>query len=74
MGKFGVLVPNIGDVKDNTKVQLTQQEQCLIDAIIKLYNERQLYDYYCTEGLKRAEEFSMSNIVKEWERIIEEKK
>ena len=72
MGKYGILVPNIKKDENALRKKVTDDEKNIIDAIINLYKDEKLYNHYCLVGVKRAEDFSINNIILEWKKIIEE--
>ena len=68
--EYGVLVPVCDGVYYDHFAPLTEQEKLLAKSIIKLYKGKRLRKQYSDKGKERVKDFDISNIVKEWEKLI----
>ncbi len=68
--EYGVLVPVCDGVYYDHFAPLTEQEKLLAKSIIKLYKDKRLRKQYSDKGKERVKDFDISNIVKEWEKLI----
>lgn len=66
-GKYGVLVPVFDGKTDFTESELSREEVLLADSIIKLIEDDNLINKYICNGIKRVENFTLSEIIKKWE-------
>lgn len=65
--KYGVLVPEFNGKINFTDSELSKEEILLANSIIKLIEDDNLTNKYRYNGIKRAENFNMSEIIKKWE-------
>lgn len=68
--EYGILT-SVGDNGHfNAEESLTRDEQQMKKTIVKMLTDEQLHGKYKEAARKRAEEFSMKNIAKDWEKLI----
>lgn len=68
--QYGVIVPNFDIEWIKAKEDFTSSETLLADAIRMLLENEQLRNDYTHKSLQRASEFTIGNIIKEWNNII----
>lgn len=71
-GPYGILLPVISH--NNMKEPLNDHEIKLFNAMKQLINDNQLREKYSILGFKRAQDFDLSQIITEWEEVINESK
>ncbi len=69
--EHGILVPVCSGELYTAKQQLRAEEKMLADAVIKLLSDKSLYAKYKNKSLKRAKDFEVSRIIKQWVELIE---
>ena len=62
-----MLVPEFIGKINFTDSELSKEEILLANSIIKLIEDDNLTNKYIYNGIKRAENFNMSEIIKKWE-------
>ena len=70
MAEYGIIVPECSGNKWNTE-PLEEKEQILADAMILMIENDQMREEYRQKGLKRIADFAKSEILSQWEDIIE---
>lgn len=66
--KYGILVSNIPDCEDDF---LCSEEQILANAIIEVLSNQRIYNYYYHCATKYIKHYSMENIGKKWDTILQ---
>jgi len=70
-GEYGILIPVDETTEIDSSAQLSNEENCLADAIIRLYNNKNLLRHYSEASLKRSRYFSKEKIISDWINVIE---
>ena len=68
--EYGILVPNLDGRLYSAETPLTKEEHALADAMIDTLSSDDLKEKLSRNGKKRAEDFNISSIIKQWEAII----
>ena len=68
--EYGILCPVFDGKKRSFEEQLTQEEECLADAIIMLEKDKKLRTSMHEMTLKRAWEMDMEKVLKKWMEIL----
>ena len=71
--KYGILVP-VGEGKYYTDEKLTEQEEELTKAIIKIMTDDKIYKHYKEMSRIRIKDFEKAKILNEWIELIEGRK
>lgn len=69
--EYGILMPVLEKNFLSAKEPLTKTEKIWFKLIKKLLEDRELREKYAKISIKRAMDFHMDKIVKEWEKILE---
>ena len=68
--EYGILVP-IGDGEQySAHAPLTHEELIMAQAILKIYGDKKARNMYSKKGKKRAVEFDVGLVIKEWEELL----
>ena len=67
---FGILTPTCDGVKYSAFDKLTKEENLLKEAIITFLNNKNMQENYKRQAKIRSEDFSIDEIVKQWEKIL----
>lgn len=70
-GEYGVLVPVFNGIKHSYQDNLTYEENVMADTIIEFLNNDDLRNKYKYKSKKRVKKFTVDNIIKEWNHLIE---
>lgn len=70
--KYGILTPVCSGTKYMGKEKLEQGEEYLAQAMIKLYNDKELYDRYKVSAGERGNQMNIDMKVQEWISLINE--
>ena len=68
--EYGILIPSF--VKDHDKKKITKKEYILKEAILKLLQNNENYEYYHEQSLKRNKKYEKDKIVQKWINLINE--
>ena len=68
--EYGILCPVFDGKKRSFEEKLTQEEECLADAIIMLEKDKKLRTSMHEMTLKRAWEMDMEKVLKKWMEIL----
>ncbi len=68
--KYGVLSPMMDWKVYGADEPLTYEEDVFADAILMLLSHKELLNKYRNESQKRVQDFSIDNIVEQWENIL----
>ncbi|MSU02125.1 glycosyltransferase [Tissierella pigra] len=69
--QHGILVPVCDGNQYNHEEPLTKEEDIMADAILELLDDKELYERYTNEALKRVRDFEINTVIKEWENVID---
>lgn len=67
--EFGVLVPVCDGLYYDAMVPLTREEKLMAEELYQLLTDDVRRKTYAEKGLKRARDFQMDNIVRQWEKV-----
>jgi glycosyltransferase involved in cell wall biosynthesis len=70
--EYGMLTPVCSGTRYKGGEPLENAEQCLADAMLALYEDKQLLENYKLKAGERARQFDINNKVNEWIDLIEE--
>ena len=68
--RFGVLLPVCDGNIYEASNSITNEEQQMADAIIRILRDNELWGFFSNQSLKRIQDFDINNIINEWESII----
>lgn len=71
MNRYGILIPVCDGIKHKYSTPLTNEENIMADFIVKTIKNKTLRNYFAKQALKRVNEFDISKIIEEWEKVIE---
>lgn len=69
---YGILIPICDGVKYSAQDPLTKNEILLADTLIDLLNDKEKQQYYREKSLERVQDYSKENIIKKWDKIIDD--
>ena len=69
--EYGVLVPVCDGGHFNSTEPLTEQEECLAKAMIRLHNDTDIKGKYRAKAKERMKDFNKQLIMNEWVNVIE---
>lgn len=67
--KYGLLIPAF-DGNNYNKKELNKEELLLYDAILKLFEDKDLYNKYKGKASHRVTNLNINNIIKQWNEIL----
>ena len=68
--RYGVLMPVLDGKIRGAEAPLTDEEKVWADTVINLLKKKDLRKHYAEAAEKRAKDFSVRKIMKEWEEIL----
>lgn len=71
LAEYGILVPVCDAAHFNATEPLTEEEECLADAMIFLHNNPEIKEKYVINAKKGMERFHKERIVRDWINVIE---
>ena len=69
--EYGILIPVFDGYKYDYSQVLTAEENAMADSILKLIEDKDLYDKYSKKSAERAADFNTDAIMKKWESLID---
>ena len=71
-GDYGILIPNLEKEKNMDASVITEEERKLAEQIMRLFEDRSLYEKYSKASVDRAAEFSNEAYLRKLREMIEE--
>lgn len=68
--EYGILTPVCSGIRYHGNEPLEKQEEILADAMIKMYQDKNLLQHYREQALKRGIELDINEKVKEWIELV----
>lgn len=70
MCKYGILTPPMPDVRLKPDSPWTGQENVLGEAVLKVLADKDTYERYRRQSLKRAKMFHIDKVIREWDSVM----
>ena len=69
--KYGIITPVCSGKKYSSQEPLEKAERFLMEAMIKMIEDKVLRKHYSEEALKRAEDFAIDKKVRQWLELLD---
>ncbi|ATU08257.1 glycosyltransferase [Methanohalophilus portucalensis] len=69
-GSYGLLTPTFDGKFYSANIPLTNEEKIFADGLISLLTNDSLREYYSKKAGERSDDFSVDNIISQWEKAI----
>ncbi|KAA2398112.1 MULTISPECIES: glycosyltransferase [Bacillus] len=70
LDRYGVLIPVCDGTIYGAGDSLTKEELIMANALIKLLQDQEVWDYYSQKSRERVNDFDIKNLIQEWENLI----
>lgn len=71
MAEYGILIPNMSPEKNLQADVIEEDEKKLADTILKLWNDKELYQKYVEKAKERSAHFNYETYVEQFRRMVQ---
>ncbi len=72
--QYGVITPVCSGIKHKRNEQLEPAEECLAQAMLKLYSDKEMYERYKNAAQLRGKQMDINQKVQEWLQLVNDKR
>lgn len=72
--QYGVITPVCSGIKHKRNEKLESAEECLAQAMLKLYSDKEMYERYKNAARLRGKQMDINQKVQEWLQLVNDKR